>query len=118
MIPSPRPPAPGLVAPDGRSEEDNFAFPSLLIRFYRDTLRTTATVALQVRKEEFIRCGWPGPVKAARVSLKLPEVRELNVIVADCDLAGSGVQQIVQADVHLLDRFLSQVRLFGILASL
>ena len=67
---------------------------------------------------EFIRCGWPDPVKAAKVSLKVPEVRELNVIVADCDLAGSGVQQIVQADVHLLDRFLSQVRLFGILASL
>ncbi len=38
------------VAPDGRSEEDNFAFPSLLISFYRDTLRATATVALQVRK--------------------------------------------------------------------
>ena len=37
-------------------------------------------------------------------------------MLADSDLAGSGVQQIVQADVHMLDRFLSQVRLFGILA--
>ena len=39
-------------------------------------------------------------------------------MLADGDLTGSGVQQIVQADAHLLDCFLSQVRLFGILASL
>ena len=37
-------------------------------------------------------------------------------MLADGDLVGRGIQQIVQADVHMLDRFLSQVRLFGILA--